>query len=38
MLAAGVGSEVEIETDGIDEEHALRAIVALIADRFGESQ
>ena len=38
MLAAGVGSEVEIETDGSDEEHALRAIVALIADRFGESQ
>ena len=38
MLAAGVGSEVEIETDGIDEERALQAIVALIADRFGESQ
>jgi phosphocarrier protein len=38
MLAAGVGSEVEIETDGSDEEHALQAIVALIADRFGESQ
>jgi phosphocarrier protein len=38
MLAAGLGSEVEIETDGIDEEHALQAIVALIADRFGESQ
>jgi phosphocarrier protein HPr len=38
MLAAGLGSEVEIETDGIDEEPALQAIVALIADRFGESQ
>jgi phosphocarrier protein len=38
MLAAGLGSEVEIETDGIDEEHALQAIVTLIADRFGESQ
>ena len=38
MLAAGLGSEVEIETDGSDEEHALQAIVALIADRFGESQ
>jgi phosphocarrier protein HPr len=38
MLAAGLGSEVEIETDGIDEQHALQAIVALIADRFGESQ
>jgi phosphocarrier protein HPr len=38
MLAAGLGSEVEIETDGFDEQHALQAIVALIADRFGESQ
>ena len=38
MLAAGVGSEVEIEADGPDEVQALEAIKALIADRFGEGQ
>jgi phosphocarrier protein HPr len=38
MLAAGLGSEVEIETSGADEEQALRAIAALINDRFGEGQ
>ena len=38
MLAAGLGSEVEIETDGADEAQALSAIVALIDDRFGEGQ
>ena len=38
MLAAGVGSEVEIEADGPDEAQALTAIAALIADRFGEGQ
>jgi phosphocarrier protein len=38
MLAAGMGSEVEIEADGADEEQALDAIVALIGDRFGEGQ
>ena len=38
MLAAGMGSEVEIETDGADEAPALGALVALINDRFGEVQ
>jgi phosphocarrier protein len=38
MLAAGLGSEIEIEADGADEEQALGAIVALIDDRFGEGQ
>jgi len=38
MLAAGMGSEIEIEADGADEEQALGAIVALIDDRFGEGQ
>ncbi len=38
MLAAGLGSEVEIETDGPDELPAMQAIVALIDDRFGEGQ
>jgi len=38
MLAAGLGSEVEIETDGPDEVPAMHAIVTLIDDRFGEGQ
>ena len=38
MLAAGMGSEVEIEADGTDEDPALQAIVALIDDRFGEGK
>ena len=38
MLAAGVGSEVEIETLGDDEAEALDAIVALVDDKFGEGQ
>jgi len=38
MLAAGVGSEVEVETDGVDERAAQEAIVALINDRFGEGE
>lgn len=38
MLAAGMGSEIEVETDGEDEQQAIEAIVALIADKFGEGQ
>ncbi|MEO7116728.1 MAG: HPr family phosphocarrier protein [Caldimonas sp.] len=38
MLAAGVGSEVEIETAGVDEAEALAALVALFEDKFGEGQ
>lgn len=38
MLAAGLGSEVEIETEGVDEQPAMDAIVALIDDKFGEGQ
>jgi len=38
MLAAGVGSVVELETDGPQEQEALDALVALINDRFGEGQ
>ena len=38
MLAAGLGSEVEVETDGADEQAAMAALLALIADRFGEGQ
>ena len=38
MLAAGLGSEVEIETSGADEQQAMDAIVALIHDKFGEGE
>jgi phosphocarrier protein len=38
MLAAGLGAEVEIETDGPDEAAALVAIRALIEDKFGEGE
>jgi phosphocarrier protein len=37
MLAAGIDSEVDIETDGPDEGPAIAALVALINDRFGEA-
>ncbi|MEO7401921.1 MAG: HPr family phosphocarrier protein [Polaromonas sp.] len=36
MLAAGIGSTVEIETDGKDEQQAMDSLLALIADKFGE--
>ena len=38
MLAAGIGSVVEIETDGVDEQVAMEALLALIADKFGEGE
>jgi phosphocarrier protein len=38
MLAAGIGSEIEIETDGADEAAAMAALQELIADKFGEGQ
>lgn len=36
MLAAGKGTTIMIETDGADEEDALKKIIALIEDKFGE--
>ncbi len=36
MLAAGIGSTVEVETDGPDEQQAMTALLALISDKFGE--
>jgi phosphocarrier protein HPr len=36
MLAAGVGSEVELEVEGEDETTAAQAIQALVDDKFGE--
>jgi phosphocarrier protein len=38
MLAAGLGSTVELETDGAQEAEASTAILALIADKFGEGE
>ena len=38
MLAAGLGSTVELETNGSDEQAAMDALLALIADKFGEGE
>ena len=38
MLAAGMGSTVEIETSGEREQEAMDALLAMIADRFGEGE
>lgn len=38
MLAAGIGTEVSIETDGADEQQAMDALLALINDKFGEGE
>lgn len=36
LMAAGQGSRITLRCEGGDEEEALRAVTALIADRFGE--
>ena len=38
MLAAGQGTEIEVETIGAQEEEAMTALLALINDKFGEGQ
>ena len=38
MLAAGIGSEVAVETSGEREQDAMTAILALIGDKFGEGE
>ena len=38
MLAAGIGSEVSLETSGDREQDAMDALLALIADKFGEGE
>ena len=38
MLAAGLGTDVELETDGADEQAAMDAIRALVDSKFGEGQ
>ncbi|MBK8015374.1 MAG: HPr family phosphocarrier protein [Betaproteobacteria bacterium] len=38
MLAAAKGSKVAVETEGPDEAEAMKALLGLIADRFGEAE
>jgi phosphocarrier protein len=38
MLAAGIGSTVELETEGADEAAAMDAVEKLFADKFGEGE
>jgi phosphocarrier protein len=38
MLAAGKGSSVVVDTEGEQADEALAALLALIADRFGEDE
>lgn len=38
MLAAGMGTSIEIEVDGPDEEAAMQALRQLIDERFGEGE
>ena len=38
MLAAGIGSSVEVETDGADEVAAIDAIEALFKNKFDEGE
>ena len=38
MLAAGLGSQVEIEVEGEDEQAAMDALRALIDGKFGEGE
>jgi phosphocarrier protein len=38
MLAAGIGAEVQLETSGDREQEAMDALLALIADKFGEGE
>ncbi len=38
MLAAGIGSTIELETSGEQEQEAMDALLALIADKFGEGE
>ena len=38
MLAASCGTSIVVEADGPDEEAAVAALTALVADRFGEGE
>jgi phosphocarrier protein len=38
MLAAGLGATVELETNGQQEQAAMDALLAMMADKFGEGE
>ncbi|GAA3985996.1 HPr family phosphocarrier protein [Comamonas faecalis] len=38
MLAAGMGSQVLLQTEGAQEREAMDALLALIEDKFGEGE
>jgi phosphocarrier protein len=38
MLAAGIGTEVTVETSGDREQEAMDALLQLIGDKFGEGE
>ena len=38
MLAAGIGTEVTVETNGEKEQEAMDALLALIHEKFGEGE
>jgi phosphocarrier protein HPr len=38
MLAAGIGSEIVVETNGEGEQACMDALLALINDKFGEGE
>jgi phosphocarrier protein len=38
MLAAGMGTTVDIDTSGEHEQEAMDALLALISDKFGEGE
>jgi phosphocarrier protein len=38
MLAAGMGSEVVLDTEGDQAQEAMEAMLAMIADKFGEGE
>ena len=38
MLAAGIGTSIEVETNGEREQEATDALIALINDKFGEGE
>ena len=38
MLAAGLGATVELETNGVDEQAAMDALLAMMSDKFGEGE
>jgi phosphocarrier protein HPr len=38
MLAAGIGTDVMVQTDGAQEQEAMDALLKLINDKFGEGE